>query len=47
MQPWVIDTDKPEAPAWNLILFNVGKPPLIGSMVDLSEQALKDYFELN
>ncbi|MEH0155190.1 hypothetical protein V6R21_13675 [Limibacter armeniacum] len=43
---WKLDTSKKGAPDWNLIIFNTNKPPKIISMVDITAEEIKAYFEI-
>jgi hypothetical protein len=41
---WILNMNQPEAPAWNFILFNPNKTPVIASTVDLTIDQLKEFF---
>ncbi len=43
---WTVNTNRPDAPGWNFILFNVDEAPEITSTVDVTEQELKEFFGL-
>jgi len=43
---WILDIRKEGAPEWNMILFSVGKTPEIVSSIDVTNEKIKEFFQL-
>ena len=44
---WLLDMQKPGAPAWNLVLFNTRKDPEIVPAIDLTTHKVVQYFDIH
>ena len=46
IREWLLDVRKQNTPPWNMIFFHPEKRPEIVSSIDVSEEMIKDFFEL-